>query len=101
MIDSHAVRMMSGDDYNEPYSFASWDRNARKDGWVCRSDEDCEWLDPHLGCDDNEFEMRNVQVWWFFRTHVISILVYKANTKKDFLLNVHINQICFIVSWQI
>ena len=68
MIDSRAVPMMSGDDYNEPYSFASWDRNARKDGWVCRSDEDCEWLDPHLGCDDNEFEMRNVQVWRSFRT---------------------------------
>ena len=90
MIDCHAVPMMCGDDYNEPYSFDAWDRNARKDGWVCRSDEDCEWLDPHLGCDDNEFEMRNVQVWWSFRTYAISILVYKANT-KDVLLNVNTN----------
>lgn len=76
MIDFHAMPMIRGDNYNEPYSFDAWDRNARKDGWVCRSDEDCEWLDPHLGCDDNEFEMRNVQVYWCFRTYVISILEY-------------------------
>ena len=49
---------------DEPYPFDDWDRNAKIDGWVCRADEDCEWIDPHLGCDDNEFKMSSIQVYY-------------------------------------
>ena len=63
-MDCAAFPMMCEyDENNEPYSFDDWERNAPIDGWLCRSDTDCEWLDSHLGCDDNEFEMSSVQVW--------------------------------------
>ena len=49
-------------DYDHPYTFDNWNRNAQVDGWVCRSDRDCEWIDPFLGCDDREFQLNRVQV---------------------------------------
>ena len=49
-------------DYDHPYTFDDWNRNAQLDGWVCRSDRDCEWIDPFLGCDDREFQLNRVQV---------------------------------------
>ena len=53
-------------EYDESYSFEDWDRNARIDGWVCRADVDCEWIDPNLGCDDREFEIKDIQVVDFY-----------------------------------
>ena len=51
-----------GYDYDNPYTFDEWNRNAQIDGWVCRSDLDCEWIDPDLGCDDRQFELSSVLV---------------------------------------
>ena len=51
-----------GYDNDNPYTFDDWDRNAQKDGWVCRTDRDCEWIDPDLGCDDRQFELSSVLV---------------------------------------
>ena len=42
--------------------FEEWDRNAQIDGWVCRADVDCEWIDENLGCDDYEFKIKDIQV---------------------------------------
>jgi len=46
------------------YNFDSWDRFAKVDGWICRSDEDCEWIDQYLGCDDRYFKNYRVQGDW-------------------------------------
>jgi len=52
-------------DYNGvQYDFDTWDRNARVDGWVCRSDNDCNWLDPQLECDDREFTITEIKGVW-------------------------------------
>ena len=51
-----------GDYGNYLNSFQEWDRNAQIDGWVCRADVDCEWIDENLGCDDYEFNIKDIQV---------------------------------------
>ena len=44
------------------YSFDDWNRNTHVDGWVCRNDVDCVWIDSNLGCDDREFDLNKIQV---------------------------------------
>ena len=44
------------------YTFEDWNRNTYEDGWVCRNDLDCDWIDAQLGCDDREFDLSSVQV---------------------------------------
>ena len=44
------------------FDFNDWDRHARIDGWVCRNDADCTWIDDNLGCDDRDFEIREINV---------------------------------------
>ena len=44
------------------YEFEDWDRNAQIDGWVCRNDEDCTWIDDKLGCDDRDFNLQMITV---------------------------------------
>jgi len=46
------------------YNFDSWDRFTKVDGWLCRSDEDCDWFDANLGCDDREFDNYYVHGEW-------------------------------------
>ena len=40
------------------------------DGWVCRDDKDCTWIDPNLGCDDREFSLHSVNVRYTFKIKV-------------------------------
>ena len=42
--------------------FDEWNEYALKDGWVCRNDLDCNWIDQHLGCDDREFQLVQIKV---------------------------------------
>ena len=44
------------------YDFDDWDKDAQIDGWLCRTDQDCTWIDEHLGCDDREFFSSNIKV---------------------------------------
>ena len=44
------------------YDFDDWDRNAQIDGWVCRNDADCTWIDENLGCDDRDFNLLDITV---------------------------------------
>ena len=46
------------------YGFNTWDRNARIDGWVCRNDGDCNWLDKHLQCETNGFSLSQITGAW-------------------------------------
>ena len=53
--------------YDEPFVYTEWDRYARIDGWVCRSENDCTWIDRNLGCDDREFDMNSISANWPFK----------------------------------
>ena len=44
------------------YDFDEWRGFSKIDGWLCRSDRDCEWMDRNLGCDDREFSINVVNV---------------------------------------
>ena len=46
------------------YDFNTWDRFARVDGWVCRNNGDCNWLDRHLQCQSNGFSMADIKGDW-------------------------------------
>ena len=59
--DDYDYDDMSDYDNNVNF-FEEWDRNAQIDGWVCRADVDCEWIDVNLGCDDYEFNIKDIQV---------------------------------------
>ena len=47
-----------GDDYD----FDEWNSYAMVDGWLCRNDLDCSWIDLSLGCNDREFVLNEVTV---------------------------------------
>ena len=44
------------------YDFDDWDRDAQLDGWACRNDQDCTWIDERLGCNDYGFESSTIRV---------------------------------------
>ena len=44
------------------FDFEDWDRDAQIDGWVCRNDADCTWIDDYLGCDDRDFNCLEIKV---------------------------------------
>ena len=44
------------------YDFDDWNEGALIDGWVCRNDADCIWIDERLGCNDNGFELDQIKV---------------------------------------
>jgi len=52
------------------YDFDEWDRYARIDGWVCRNDRDCTWMDPNLGCDDRKFAITLINAPWPWKTEL-------------------------------
>ena len=50
------------------YGFDDWYRSAGIDGWICRNDQDCNWIDDHLGCDDRLLSSTNLKVILLTRT---------------------------------
>ena len=48
------------------FVFDDWDREARVDGWICRNDQDCNWIDDHLGCDDRGFSSTRLNVSYLY-----------------------------------
>ena len=46
------------------YNLAQWRQFSDVDGWLCRNDKDCNWIDPHLGCDDRSFNIQRVNAAW-------------------------------------
>ena len=38
------------------YSFQDYNKWREADGFMCRSDKDCQWIDRNLECEDYEFE---------------------------------------------
>ena len=47
---------------NNNYNFEHWNRIAESDGWVCRNDIDCLWIDDNLGCDARQFKHKEIKV---------------------------------------
>ena len=64
MEDAFEPSIFDYGDYgnSHPYRFEDWERNARLDGWACRTDNDCGWIDSYLGCDDYQFDINSIQV---------------------------------------
>ena len=44
------------------YTFEDWKQNSDIDGWVCRNDLDCDWIDEKLGCDNRNFLLDSTKV---------------------------------------
>jgi len=49
---------------DDDFDFDDWDREARVDGWICRNDQDCSWIDDHLACDDRDFSSSRLNGNW-------------------------------------
>ena len=47
---------------DDDYDFDDWNRDAKVDGWICRNDLDCTWIDRNLGCDDRSFSSSQIRV---------------------------------------
>ena len=54
------VFLFSGVNYN----LAQWRQFSDVDGWLCRNDKDCDWIDPQLGCHDRSFNIQRVNAAW-------------------------------------
>jgi len=46
------------------YGFNDWNRDREIDGFMCRSTNDCNWLDPRLYCQDYELDFRPSALWF-------------------------------------
>ena len=46
------------------FDFNDWERWMLTDGMLCRNDNDCNWLDPQLGCNDYNFRRTRVRGAW-------------------------------------
>ena len=46
------------------YGFGSWNRWRMEDGMLCRTSNDCQWLDSKLECDSYKFGW-NIDKDWF------------------------------------
>ena len=44
--------------------FDEWEDWREIDGMLCRDDNDCNWLDPYLGCNDYGFRLSQVRGDW-------------------------------------
>merc|ERR1711894_835084 len=49
---------------DDDYDFDDWNRDAKVDGWICRNDLDCTWIDRNLGCDDRSFSSSQIRGNW-------------------------------------
>ena len=56
--------------YDSHYDFDDWNDWREADGFLCRSDNDCEWIDDNLSCEDYELD---------FTPSVSLIIVYQIN----------------------
>ena len=48
--------------------FDDWENWMEVDGMLCRNDNDCNWLDANLGCNDYEFEPSSIRGDWVWKS---------------------------------
>ena len=58
------------------FDFDDWDREARVDGWICRNDQDCNWIDDHLACDDRDFSSSRLNVSYMYFNIAFNMSLY-------------------------
>ena len=58
------------------FDFDDWDREARVDGWICRNDQDCNWIDDHLACDDRDFSSSRLNVSYLYFNIAFNMSLY-------------------------
>jgi len=46
------------------YGFNQWNRDREIDGFMCRSTDDCSWLDRQLYCQDYELDFSPSRAWF-------------------------------------
>jgi hypothetical protein len=44
--------------YGRGWGFNDWNRWREIDGFMCRDDNDCKWIDERLFCQDYEFDFQ-------------------------------------------
>ena len=44
------------------YTYQDWGHYARLDGWLCRNDKDCNWIDANLRCNKKDFCVEHAAV---------------------------------------
>merc|ERR1719367_2553104 len=46
------------------YGYNEWNRWREIDGFLCRRNEDCNWIDPRLYCQDYELKFTPTAAWF-------------------------------------
>ena len=46
------------------YQFNDWNKWREADGFMCRSTNDCSWIDPRLYCQDYELDFSPMRGWF-------------------------------------
>jgi len=46
------------------YEFNDWNDWREADGFLCRSNDDCKWVDDNLNCEDYELDFRPAAGWF-------------------------------------
>ncbi|XP_040573869.1 uncharacterized protein [Lepeophtheirus salmonis] len=73
-----------GHSNNMGYGFNDWNRWRQQDGFLCRNNNDCVWIDPSLECDDYKLDFSPSNLW--FGGDVASIKG-KCECRNNFLWN--------------
>ena len=76
------------------YTFDDWNQNSNLDGWVCRNDLDCDWIDEKLGCDSRNFSLDSIQVahiWIVAFLHYEYQILSSCMIAQKFLSNLYIS----------
>ena len=48
----------NGSFMNSNYNFDEWNGWRQEDGFLCRTNNDCSWIDPQMFCQDYELEFK-------------------------------------------
>jgi len=54
----------SGHGVQPRYNFDTWNNWREADGFLCRTNDDCKWLDQNLNCEGAEFEFSPAAGWY-------------------------------------
>ena len=50
--------------FGNSYKFNDWNDWREADGFLCRSNKDCQWIDDNLNCEDYELEFTPSAGWF-------------------------------------
>jgi len=63
---SHHISISSGSSIGRRprYEFNDWNSWREADGFLCRSNDDCRWVDQNLNCEDYELDFSPARGWF-------------------------------------